>query len=498
MSSRSLLLILLLGIPAATFAQNLDFEQGLAGWHTTGKVSITKTDQHKGNACAKIESGSIYKTIPVNQLAVVQFDAYVKSEKKGVRAYSFVRFYNAKHRQLLEFKSKVPDSTGYQQTGNYVESPALSSYMEIGIEKEGSAGAVYADDFTIDPDAGSPKTKHLPLVDLDQYMKPFWRSDTIYNETVLLYSKNGSHAAGELLYQPDRILSVTSFDLKNAYNEGKDYSRSGNVIVRAAGSSMPFRADTSFDTKKDLAWFNTESEWVVVTYAHHDAWSGPVPAYKGDQMPHSIAKLRAKKPLTIVAYGMSITRGMDVSGYDTIPPYMPTYVDLFARQLGKIYNNHNVKLYNAGLPGSRVDWGAQYADKYVNPLKPDLVILDFGMNDFWSFTPEQFKGYIETMMRKIRVSNPDVEFILLSNMKFDPDYVLDSDQYKAFYTGNLKGYNQILQAMQTKGVVNADMYAISSYIYDQKKAKDCIANPLHPNDYLARCYAQALSALLIK
>ncbi|MFI5161656.1 MAG: SGNH/GDSL hydrolase family protein [Sphingobacteriales bacterium] len=492
-----IVLIIIIFFSGKTFAQNLDFEQGMAGWHTTGKISIDKTDKHNGNACAKIESGSIYQVIPVKPLAVVQFDAYVKSSQKGIKCYSFIRFYNIKHKKLLQYISRPPDSAGYRQTGNYTESPALSSYMEVGIEKEGAAGVIYADDFKIEANVGSPKINHEPLVDLDQYMKPFWHSDTVYNETVLLYSKNGSRAAGELLYQPDRILSVRSFDLKRAYGEDKDYSRSGNVIIRTTGSAMPFRADTSFDTKKDLAWFNTESQWIVVTYTHHDTWTGPVPAYKGSQMPLTIAKLRAKKRLTIVAYGMSITRGMDVSGYDTIPPYMPTYVSLFARQLGKSYHYAYVKLYNAGLPGSTVDWGAQYAAEYVNPLKPDLVILDFGMNDFWRLTPEQFKGYMQTMIGKIRASNPNVEFILLSNMKFDPAYVLDSDQYKSFYTGNLEGYSNVLKQMETRGVINLDMYAISSFIYDHKKAKDCIANPLHPNDYLARWYAQGLAAQLI-
>jgi hypothetical protein len=51
--------------------------------------------------------------------------------------------------------------------------------------------------------------------------------------------------------------------------------------------------------------------------------------------------------------------------------------------------------------------------------------------------------------------------------------------------------------METKGVVNLDMYSISDFVYKIKKAKDCIANPLHPNDYLARWYAQALASLLI-
>jgi len=200
----------------------------------------------------------------------------------------------------------------------------------------------------------------------------------------------------------------------------------------------------------------------------------------------------------IVALGMSITRGMDVSSYDTVPPYMPTYVDLFARQLKKAYNYGNITLYNAGLPGAIVDWGAQYCDKYITPLNPDLIILDFGMNDFWRYTPEQFKGFIETIIKKERAGCPKAEFLLISNMKFDPDYVLDSDKYKDFYVGNLQGYSEVLKQMEGQGIINLNMTEISDAIYRHKKAKDCIVNPLHPNDYMARWYAQGLAALLIK
>jgi lysophospholipase L1-like esterase len=211
-----------------------------------------------------------------------------------------------------------------------------------------------------------------------------------------------------------------------------------------------------------------------------------------------MAKLQARSPLKIIAFGMSITRGMDVSSYDTVPPYMPTYVDLFARQLQRNYHYNRIKLYNAGLPGSVIDWAAQYADKYVNPFEPDLVILDFGMNDFWRFTPEQFKGYMETVIKKIKKGNPKVEFLLLSNLKFDPDYVLDSDKYKSWYQANLEGYSRVLKEMESKGIINLDMCSISDAIYHKKKAKDCLVNPLHPNDYMARWYAQGMAALLTK
>ncbi len=480
---------------------NLDFEHGLTGWLATGNASIDKTNYHSGGQCAKIgeNAGSIFRRMPVSSLAVVQYNAYIKSGNKGVKGYSFIRFYDIMHHKILEYKSQGIDSLTYQETGNYTEAPPNASYMEIGIEKDaGARGYIYADDFKIESNVTKHKIKHSVGVDLNQYMRPLWQSDTIYNETVLLYSINGKPAEGNLLYHPDQILSVKSFDLHTNYTTGKDYTLNGNVLERSAKSAMPYRADTSFDTKKDLAWFNTQSQWVVVTYTHHDKWTGPIPVYKGSLLPITSGKLQAKKPLKIVAFGMSITRGMNISSYDDVPPYMPGYIDLLARQLKKAYNYNNINVYNAGLPGAAVDWGAQYADKYVNPIKPDLVIIDFGMNDFWRLTPEQFKGYIETIMRKVRVANPKVEFLLLSNMKFDPAYVLDSDQNKSFYEGNLEGYSEVLKQMESKGVANLDMYAISQFLYQHKKAKDCISNPLHPNDYLERWFAQALSALLIK
>jgi len=400
---------------------------------------------------------------------------------------------------LLEYKSSESDPLNYQQTGYYTEAPPNAGYMEIGITKSSAApGYIYADDFTIDDNAGKPKIDHQPQVNIDQYMRPFWHSDTIYNETILLFSLNGNPADGKLLYQPDRILSIKSFDLAMDFTEGKDYTLKGNVIERLPNSPIPFRADASFDRMKDLAWFNTQSQWIVVTYTHHDQWNGPVPQYKGDKLPRTMAKLKAKKPLKIAALGMSITRGLNISSYDDVPPYMPTYVSLFTNRLKKAYQYNDIELYNAGLPGALVDWGAQYADKYINPIKPDLVIIDFGMNDFWRYTPEQFKGFIQTIMNKVKAGNPDVEFLLISNMKFDPAYVLDSDKYKSFYQGNLGGYSHILQQMEANGIINLDMYAISDAIYHRKKAKDCISNPLHPNDYLARWYAQGLAQLLIK
>ncbi|HEV3410911.1 MAG TPA: hypothetical protein VG101_00475, partial [Puia sp.] len=56
----------------------------------------------------------------------------------------------------------------------------------------------------------------------------------------------------------------------------------------------------------------------------------------------------------------------------------------------------------------------------------------------------------------------------------------------------------VLAGLEGPGVVMMDMTTLSDAIYARKKAKDCIVNPLHPNDYLARWYVQGMLATLIK
>jgi len=464
--------------------------------------AATPDDQvvSKVNQAVRLGPGpdSNSRTVPLSPLSVVSFNARVRSNLPGVKGYSYVNFYDIQGRLLLRYMGGPVSDTDFQNTGYYTEAPALARSMTFGVVKDTAAGYVYVDSLIENLHAAGPLKTHAPLCDLDQYMKPFWKGDTVYNETVLMYASEGGPADGRLLYAPDHILSVQSFDGKTVYSAGTDYSVSGRMITRAPGSGMPFRADTSFEMKKDFAWFTLQSEWVVVTYTHKDAFKGPIPFYKGDRLPRATAKLRARLPLRIVAYGMSITRGMDVSGYDSVAPFMPTYVDLFARGLRQAYGDTHITLLNAGLPGSAVDWGAQYADDYVSPLHPDVVILDFGMNDFWRMTPPEFRDHIKTIMDRIRRMNPPVEFILLSNMQFDPGYLKNSDGRADWYKSNLLGYNTVLQQLEGAGVVNLDMTTLSGYIYGQKKAKDCIVNPLHPNDYLARWYAQGLTALLVQ
>jgi lysophospholipase L1-like esterase len=491
--------MLLLSFPALSQIKE-DFNDGTKGWISSGDISIVPSNTSDGDKCVKLGNrySDFTKKVAASPLSIVNFKFQVRTSDTTIKAYSYISFLDGNNKELLRYKSKPVTSTIYKETGNYTEAPPGTKYIKVGVERDSSGkGFVYIDNFNLDTNVGEPKKKHPSLVHLDQYMHPFWKTDTIYNETVLLYAKAGDAAKGRLLFKPDKIIAIKNFNLQTLYKPGIDYSLNGNVITRKPNSGMSYRADTSFNRTKNLEWYDTSSQWIVVTYIHHDKWQGPVPQFKGNMVPGIMAKLKAKKTLNIVAYGMSITRGMNVSGYDTIPPYMPNYLTLFTKQLRKAYRYNNIQLYNAGLPGATVGWGAKYAKAYITPLKPDLVVIDFGMNDFWRTSPEQFKVDIQTIMKKSSEGNRHVEFLLISNMKFDPDYVLDSDKNKQYYLSNVIGYSKALSSLEKLGVINLDMTDISDVIYSNKKAKDCIANPLHPNDYMARWYAQGLAQLLI-
>jgi hypothetical protein len=120
------------------------------------------------------------------------------------------------------------------------------------------------------------------------------------------------------------------------------------------------------------------------------------------------------------------------------------------------------------------------------------------MNDFWRMAPPEFGEYIRTIIHKVRAVNPAAEFLLLSNMQFDPSYILPSDKNKPFYETNMAGYNSVLRQLEGEGIANLDMTTLSGWLYQHKRAKDCLVNPLHPNDWMARWYGQGMVAMLIR
>lgn len=343
-------------------------------------------------------------------------------------------------------------------------------------------------------------SSNAPTCNIPQYLQPFWKSDTIFNELVLL---NGINTTAKLMFDPSKIISVTNYDFSQTFVQNTDYSITGNVIKQLTAkvsSSVSIVAGKKGNGQPNGLMNTKPSSWTCVTYIpNRSNWNGSsLTGYKGDKFPKTMAKLKAGQPVTIEAYGMSITAGLNVSGFagddknfTPTKPYMHSYVDLLENALEARFGSA-ITMINGSCGGKMVAWIDQYCESMVVPNVPDLVILDMGMNDIWGTTSNAaFKTSMQSCINKIKTANPNTEFILLGNML--PD--VNSQGSPSNGDVLMNGFLTQLKSLEATGIAVFDMTTLSDTIYKRKGAKHCHSNSLHPNDYLARWYAQGLAEL---
>ncbi|MBU3699137.1 MAG: T9SS type A sorting domain-containing protein [Candidatus Kapabacteria bacterium] len=344
-------------------------------------------------------------------------------------------------------------------------------------------------------------TANPSRVSTHEMLRPFWQGDTITKEAVVL---TGIGSESRLLYRPRKIISVTNYNGTRLFGEGVDYTMSGNVITqKSAGPSQTYVAkqgQRGNGTPNGLINVAATS-WTYVTYVRErDGWD-PSAAWsaKGALLPNTLRKLQQGKPLTVQALGMSLTAGLNVSGFagdaknfPPTDPYMRSYVDLFCDHLQNQFKT-DVTLHNSSCGGKTIAWADRYCRQLVSPNNPDLVIIDMGMNDIWGQTSgSAFRASLESTIQKIKSDCPDAEFILISNMLPDVNSPGAPKDGEAWIYEFLRQMN----ALEGPAVAVFDMTTTSKALYDRKGASCFTSNSLHPNDYMARWYAQGLVHLV--
>lgn len=455
---------------------NVGFERGLEGWKAEGDAKVVN-----GALVLGPRPGAVRRRYAVPGLRVLYFGAKVKLSDPEVAAGVRIRCLDARGRTVMALRAAA-DAKGYPAI--YLKTQARTVAVVLSIEKTGEGGSVVAADALLQDD-DRDRVEHPPQIDLDEAMRPFWQGDTVADESALLLSKGGGPPTGRLAFAPTQIVAVCDATGAHRYAEGRDFRVEGRTIVALSPSGIPTMRDVEF-ARGEFPWTRYDGRHVFVTYRHADAWAGPVPAYQGDRLPETTRRLRGKRPLTVVAYGDSITQGVNVSGFRNVPPYLPPWPALVARRLGP-----KVRMINAALGGQTSYWARDNARDAVATLDPDLVIVAFGMNDFWSIAPDEFRRNIEATMATIRARRPRCEFLLLASMPFDPAYTADPT-----YRANFDGYARQLRGLAGPGVAFLDMGALAAALDAAKSAPDLQTDPMHPDDFLARVYAQAVVATL--
>ena len=344
-------------------------------------------------------------------------------------------------------------------------------------------------------------------------LEPFWKSKTVYGESLFfVQADEKGRPRANLIFKPEKILSLKSATGLVTYEEGRDYALSADKagVILPEGSRIPFKKQSELylpkgspraiqrkiDDPNIWLYFSEghffHDQQAQVTYTHKDKWTGYMPKYAGDALPRTMKKLKAGEPLKLYVTGDSISCGCNASKSTKAEPFQPRYQNLLVDMLGKVYKSKIIyKNFSGG--GWTAKWGLQEAAARTAEAKPDLVIIAYGMNDAGAKRTQAsypYKTHIEAIMKTVQEINPEVEFILVAPMLGNPEWWPTPSEVFSLMRDDLKW-------LCGKGVVLADMTSMWQGLLKIKRYQDLTGNGVnHPNDFSHRIYAQVLLSLL--
>ena len=343
------------------------------------------------------------------------------------------------------------------------------------------------------------QTAPLDSYDINVWTAPYWEGNLIYHESVMFVGDDGA----PLLYTPEHVLSVRSYDLKTEYVEGVDYEIKDGKLYRLEGSEMPhFTWDEFYPTsketsvsgnafagsKKPFVFFSEGSYFhknqVFVTYTHAADDSIFVPA-KSTKLTKFTEKLQKGEAVNVVFFGDSITAGANASGRNGALPGTPIWSDIVATSIQNKYPSAKVNHVNTGVGGKETNWAIEELETRVNAHNPDLLVLAFGMND-GSKTTEKFIANLKTIIDRVLAANPDCEIAVIGTM-------LPHSETTYYKNQNLQEA-ALYELSRSYGNVDViPMTSVHSSILEHKRYFDMTGNNVnHPNDFLIRIYAQTI------
>ncbi len=353
--------------------------------------------------------------------------------------------------------------------------------------------------------------------DLKTYLKPLWTGSVVYNET-LWFAGDDDYSA-PLMYAPDEIISVMSYDLKTTYREGTDYTwTKGDKTIRLPPATTTIPHMDQMDYYPSEGGSNTQAykyggniyfaegsdiirRQVVVTYRHSDAGEWQLPRDETAKFPKTMEKLVSGQSLNVLFYGDSITVGANSSSFVGYDPHAESYPEMVRSYLKARYPSAQINYTNTAVGGTDSYWGASktggaaggieagegdhFAVRVLNN-HPDLLFIAFGMND--GPDSSAYKENIREMIKRAREQNPDVEIMLVSGMIANPDTYFYNKDYEAFQTALI----ELSEEYGNIGVANV-LDCVRSVYAMGKRFCDCTGNNVnHPNDFISRVYAQTI------
>jgi lysophospholipase L1-like esterase len=195
----------------------------------------------------------------------------------------------------------------------------------------------------------------------------------------------------------------------------------------------------------------------------------PLPPSPAPATPSFITALRADRPQHIVIFGTSLSK----SGA-WVPQLQQT---LDARFPGL------VKLTNRARGGQHSGWGAAQVDSAVVALKPDVVFIEFAINDAvtrFDLSLDTIRRNVDTILDRIATALPGGEVILqIMNPAFG------KAEGESAHRRNQDAYQQIYRdAAKRRGLLLVDHSVAWNHLLateGEPAVKKLIPDGVHPN-----------------
>lgn len=347
---------------------------------------------------------------------------------------------------------------------------------------------------------------------MEAYLRPYWYSREIYNETLVFIGEEGE---AKLMFAPSEIESVRNFTLDKTYTEGVDYVIQGNVIKRVKGSSMPYwevddffllypndinvRIDVNMETldfdlkgRRYLRFGEGStftSKQIAVTYRHNELFDGVIPVAQQEKLRNVITKLQNHESINLMVYGDSVAVGCNASGTSyggNINPHMPNAYDIVKQYLEKHYDA-KITLENQAVGG----WGIFHClnayDEKIRGRDIDLLIFRIGGNDGGT-SEEYYTMQMHNFLDKFFAEYPNANVIIQTpETPNEQSTWTQNVEFIDKWTENIVKNNE-----NTGNIAIADVQSFIKWTKTKgKRGRDWLANNInHSNDFVIRVYAQ--------
>ena len=275
------------------------------------------------------------------------------------------------------------------------------------------------------------------------------------------------------------------------YEAGRDYvvDAAAGTVARTADSRIPDFRNNMLYGQKDFdhtafPGFGNRAFFVYVDYRARGARPLCAPRDQAALLPRTAARLRAGGPFKIIAYGDSITAGIDAGSREV------QFQEQWARYLSVKFPKAEITVENGATNGDGTAQGLARLREKVLDRAPDFVIIGFGMNDHnvSGPTPEQFADNLKAMTAQIR-EQTGAEVLLYSAFPPNPDWKFGTHRMELYAEATRR-------AAEEARCAYADVFGIWKKVLERKDLPSLLANNInHPSDFGHGLYFEALKAV---